>query len=75
MDYVECRYEAQRRQYQNLALIAYKNAEWVNRILGGKGKTIRLTDELPYWNTGEKDEARAAELKERLMRNARYGNS
>ena len=61
-DYVETFYEKERRQYQNLSLIAFKTAELTIRFLNGG--QIQMEEEFPYWT----DEERTALRIERLKR-------
>lgn len=74
-DFVNCVKERNRRYYQNLSIIACKEAELVSRFcFSKKAKDIKVYEEFPYWEESEINEIKWHILKAQMLANAVYAD-
>lgn len=70
VEYIDCYKEDLNRRYQNLSIIAMKEAELIARFCFGTGnKQMRVFEEFPFWTQEEKADIYNTEMKKKILGN------
>lgn len=65
-DFIEIKRERNRREDQRRAVIAFRQAALIAKMIAGQGEEYSVIDEFPFWNEEERKEALVDKYRRRM---------